>query len=271
MKTRVEIAVAYHKPSTMVEGAVWLPLHVGKAAHPEVELGLQTDAEGENISAENGYYCELTGIYWLWKHSSAEYKGLCHYRRIFTTRRDMLYPIINCVPLLAKPMYSPNIKLADDKTFVEASRSASKAIEKIVGRYDVIAPHKTLSGRTCYSHFLKETGPELLALMQDIVAEKYPQYFKPLRRAFRTHRYYFGNMSVMRSELFDEYCTLMFGILEELKRRLIKQGWLQDLMHERIFARKLGYLGEVITHLYLQSLADRGAKLKHMYVAYLDK
>lgn len=271
MKTRVEIAVAYHKPSTMVEGAVWLPLHVGKAAHPEVELGLQTDAEGENISAENGYYCELTGIYWLWKHSSAEYKGLCHYRRIFTTRRDMLYPIINCVPLLAKPMYSPNIKLADDKTFVEASRSASKAIEKIVGRYDVIAPHKTLSGRTCYSHFLKETGPELLALMQDIVAEKYPKYFKPLRRAFRTHRYYFGNMSVMRSELFDEYCTLMFGILEELKRRLIEQGWLQDLMHERIFARKLGYLGEVITHLYLQSLADRGAKLKHMYVAYLDK
>lgn len=266
----IKIAIAYHKPAPIVKGDIYLPLHVGKAMHPEVNLGLQTDAEGDNISDENGYYCELTAIYWLWKNVTASYKGLCHYRRVFSHRLNLWHAMVYPFPLLAKPNVSPNIKYTDADKFVADAETTAKHIASLLDKCDIIAPKKNLSGRTCYSHFLKETSVEFLAVLDNIVKEKDPEYHRPLRRAFRAHRYYFGNMSVMRSYYFDEYCTFMFGVLEELKRRFIDDGYLIDLKSERMFARKLGYLGEVLTHVYLSKKESDGVKVKRLNIAYLD-
>ena len=79
----IKIAIAYHKPATILKGKNIFPLHVGKAIS-DVDLGIQGDNTGDNISEKNPLYCELTGIYWLWKNTTADYKGLMHYRRIFT-------------------------------------------------------------------------------------------------------------------------------------------------------------------------------------------
>lgn len=42
------------------------------------------DNLGKNISYKNKNYCELTGIYWLWKNVSDDYIGVEHYRRLFS-------------------------------------------------------------------------------------------------------------------------------------------------------------------------------------------
>ena len=79
------IAVATHKAYRRPEDSMYLPLQVGEALHPDVDLGFACDNTGDNISDRNAYYSELTGLYWLWKNCDAEYKGLVHYRRHFAT------------------------------------------------------------------------------------------------------------------------------------------------------------------------------------------
>ena len=77
----IKILVAAHKKYWMPDDSVFLPIQVGAALHPA--LGYIPDNTGDNISAKNPNYCELTALYWAWKNLDCEYIGLCHYRRYF--------------------------------------------------------------------------------------------------------------------------------------------------------------------------------------------
>lgn len=46
--------------------------------------------EGDNIDFLNPWYCELTGLYYLWKHVDDDIVGLEHYRRYFINNRNNL-------------------------------------------------------------------------------------------------------------------------------------------------------------------------------------
>ena len=75
------IVVATHKPYRMPSDPCYLPLHVGRAG--KEDIGFSGDDTGENISQKNPFYCELTGLYWLWRNVDSDYKGLVHYLRHF--------------------------------------------------------------------------------------------------------------------------------------------------------------------------------------------
>lgn len=80
---QTKIIIAMHKPYKTPEESVYLPLQVGAEGKDSI-LGLVCDNTGENISAKNPTYCELTGLYWAWKNLDADAIGLVHYRRYFT-------------------------------------------------------------------------------------------------------------------------------------------------------------------------------------------
>ena len=62
----ISIYTITHVPFTPPEDPVYVPLQVGCAAKPD--YGYLKDNTGDNISAKNSRYSELTGLYWIWKN-----------------------------------------------------------------------------------------------------------------------------------------------------------------------------------------------------------
>lgn len=99
--------VAQHKTADVFCNDVYIPIHVGKALS-SVDLGIQADNTGDNISDMNPYYCELTAQYWGWKNLDCEYIGLCHYRRYFekeVTKENIDFLMSDCDIILTPELH----------------------------------------------------------------------------------------------------------------------------------------------------------------------
>ena len=73
----------------MPKNILFLPIQVGRAIS-SVDLGIQGDDTGDNISWKNRNYCELTALYWAWKNlKEVDIIGLCHYRRYFLLKNNI--------------------------------------------------------------------------------------------------------------------------------------------------------------------------------------
>lgn len=92
------ILIACHKECRLPKQDFFLPVQVG-SAHSIVDLKMQRDDQGENISSKNKSYCELTAMYWAWKNlQNIEIIGLSHYRRFFDFNNQ-------CRPLLPQTSF----------------------------------------------------------------------------------------------------------------------------------------------------------------------
>lgn len=66
MSQDTTVLVCCHKKDYWYDGPGFLPIQVGKALS-NIDLGIQGDNTGDNISSKNPNYCELTAHYWYWK------------------------------------------------------------------------------------------------------------------------------------------------------------------------------------------------------------
>ena len=203
--SRIALYVCCHKESFVPENELLIPIQVGAALADRKFDGYAYDDGGENISSKNRSYCELTAQYWAWKNSDAEHLGFFHYRRY-------LYPD----PQAKRPY---RIESTPDAALLE--RLGYSRFAELIERYDLIVPMSEDMFVSVREHY--DTAPfhraEDLARMEQIVREMNPDSADAMETYLSGTKQVFGNIFIMRREVFDRYCAWLFPLLEEFDRR----------------------------------------------------
>lgn len=183
----IKILVACHKADPNIRhDEIYMPIQVGKAMHPDLDLGFQTDNTGENISEKNGSYCELTALYWAWKNlKNIDYVGLAHYRRYLD--------------------------------FDLTKKSSTNELKS----YDIILPPPVILNKSVFEELVFWTSLEDAYIFLDSLITLHPDYEHDiLNYYFNNNRFTQCNMMIMCTELFDSYCQFLFPVLELTENRL---------------------------------------------------
>lgn len=199
----ITVGVAAHKPYQMPTDPCYLPIHVGRALHPEVaaQMGPRFvgDDTGDSISALNATYCELTALWWLWKNCDSDYKGLVHYRRHLASgnpaRRRETDPL--------------------DRV------ATGEELMALLADHDAVLPRRRrYYVETMRSHWDHTQPPEQLSEAVRVVEDLEPSYSAALEKALSARGAHMFNMMVMSADAFDSYCAWLFPLLSELTSRL---------------------------------------------------
>ena len=177
------------------------------------------DNTGNNISYKNQSYCELTGIYWVWKNyyeNLPKYIGIVHYRRFFKNN------IFN--------------------NYIKDSK-----IEKIMKEYDVILPEKFYFNDNVWDNYYKNgAGKEKdLKELRRIIYENYPDYKNSFDKIMNSKSASYCNMFIMKKESYFEYCKWLFDILFELEKNIDITNYSKE--EKRIY----GYLSEILLNIWI--------------------
>lgn len=149
--------------------------------------------EGDNIDELNPWYCELTGLYYLWKNEKDDIIGLEHYRRYF---------------------------LSDDKSLLQEDE-----INETLKDNDII-----LRRFIYVDHYQRDgfSGIDSLGIMKQFIEFLYqikePEFAIYCLHLLKTSKE-FGqcNMFIGKREVIDKYCTWLFNTLNKVDFEYFKE------------------------------------------------
>lgn len=228
---KLKILVCVHKKDTFLCNDTYMPIHVGKAVS-DLDLGIQGDDTGDNISSKNKSYCELTGIYWAWKNLvDTDYIGLCHYRRYFDFQAGRF-----------------NIRdssLVNSEEFKNINISAS-GVPNILKTYDIILTKPRIYRYNLSHDYRKRHIGDDLKTLEIVIKELTPDYIPAFNKVMNDNNKLFRyNMFITNKHIFDDYCTWLFSILQELEKRIDISAY--DSVQGRIW----GYMSERLLNVYV--------------------
>jgi len=225
------IYIATHKHFEMPHLSNYCGIQVG--ASGKDDLGYLRDDIGNSISKKNPNFCELTGLYWIWKNCNDEHKGLVHYRRYFgksNLSRD----------------YS------DIYTYEE--------MMALLKNGEIVLPYVEYFKQNAKEEILSQCCTlEIFNQLRDVIREKSPTYLKSFDDFFSQNKAVLFNMMFCKRELFDMYCAWLFEILFELEKRV-------DLSVLNAYQQRLyGFLSERLLNVWIAK-----NKLKTIHTAVIN-
>lgn len=215
------IYVITHKEidDAFINDKLYTVLHVGK--NDSCKSSYLRDDTGDNISEKNSSFCELTGLYWIWKNGTekpSDLVGLVHYRRFFTTYlQERLYAFCGIQPNILK----------------------AETIKKYCNAASVILPQKEWMGESVFKQYEQYHHREDLLLARKIIHKDYPEYMDSFNTVMNEYSAYHYNMFICQKKIMDKYCEWLFDILFQLEKE-IDPGKYEDAYQRRVF----GFLGE---------------------------
>ncbi len=231
--------------SITVPNPIYIPVRCGAIFDPDKNSIFQGDNTGENISHKRINFCEFTVQYWVWKNISADYYGLCHYRRYLSFAAKKFktndHGVVPCAILSPETM----------KCFGLLDTEVMKAE---ITRYDLIIPQPALVERMPLPHgkaksvyhlweahsgifFEKGTIDRVFSLIEELA----PEYSTSAKEYFagNLHRGY--NCYVMQKGLFNRLCQFQFPIMEVIEAEI----------DTTMYPRAPGYVGEILFGIFL--------------------
>ncbi len=219
------VYIAAHKAFDPVDAAGYIPLQVGAANG--TDLPYTKDNSGEHISEKNPHFCELTGLYWIWKNTQDAYKGLVHYRRYFMQGGQVL---------------------------------SEQTIERLLADSDIILPPREVLRESAWKEFCLHSGHERdLVLLRQAVETVDATYLPSFDRVMAGNRLHLFNMLIARREVFDAYCEWLFAVLFELEKHVDMTGYTP--YEQRLY----GFLSERLLNVWVahNAPAVRTVKVKN--------
>ncbi len=233
MNRKIKILVCCHKKDIMATQEPYLPIQVGKDLHPELDLGIQGDNTGDNISDKNANYAELTAMYWAWKNlKGVDYIGLCHYRRYFDFNKQIAQNY---------PYYE-----LETNHFDSFMLAVNEDIILSIKNDEIITPfpfhlRNSLTLDYCYKH-LSEDFRLFDTIIRDNFPEVYPSFSYVMNR---TNILRATNMFIMKWSTFCNYCNWLFSILSKVEKGI-------DISNHSLFqSRVFGFMGERLLNVYI--------------------
>lgn len=209
-----KIFVMTHRNFDVPKESSYIPLQVGKAVN--ADLGYLGDNTGDNISAKNCYYSELTGLYWVAKNiADADYLGLCHYRRFFLNEEGALLSEQQC--------------------------------EEILEGCDIILPRAVYHRKPYYEVYKEAHNIHDLDVTGEVLRELYPDMYEIFHSVIRDDKVYSGNLFITSREHFCEYAMWLFSIFNIVEQRIYVEEY--DAYHKRVF----GFLSEQLLYVWVKS------------------
>lgn len=241
-----KIMVCCHKQDQFMNDDVYMPIHVGKA-NSKLDLGIQGDDTGDNISKENPNFCELTGLYWVWKNMKpVDYIGLCHYRRYFNFHNHGTW-FSDCTVVRSKDFKTLDLSLPD--------------MDKFFSHYDVaISKPRVYPYSLAVDYAVAQVGEDYRTLCA-IVHEMYPEYDEDMEAVFVTNnKLSHYNMVIFKWKDFDKYCQWLFDILFEARKRINIENYSPTQ------ARIWGYMSERLLPVWIHHQKMRVKKLPVYFI-----
>ncbi len=223
---RTKILIATHKATEKYGDKCYQFIHVGAAMHPEVKIeGAELDNKGEDsISEKNDKYCELTGLYYIWKNiHDVDITGLVHYRRFFVRKN----------------------KITKDPNSIILSKNE---IQSIMSEYDVILGEPTDKKYAVGGFFTNPLDVPEFAIYRNILPSLrhlYPEYVDDYYQEFFEPQMSFCNMMICKKDIFDQYCQFLFGILFDSEKRWMDAGI-------GVAPREMGYISEYLLNCWMR-------------------
>lgn len=231
----IKIYISCHKECFIPTNSLLFPIQVGSALADKKLPAMLHDDTGENISAKNRMYCELTAQYWAWKNDTADWYGFFHYRRYLSfSHTDFPEDEFGNVIIQERSLR----EAAAEFGLLDAARMVQD-----ITTYDCIVPRwRTLpvSGMTVYEQYCSALWHHQkdLDTAVTVLHELFPEYDAAAQQYLSSNRAYDCNMFIMKRSLFVEYTSWLFAILFEVERRSDFSSY--NIEENRV----MGYLGE---------------------------